>query len=320
MAERGETAPIMGEKHVLCVDIGNTTTRFGLFAVGDTRSGRGTSDGDGSAGALRVPANAGAGGPAKAAVPAPELLGSCEVTTRTPVTADEALIQIRHALELLPEARLDGAILSCVIPAITAAWRSACGRACAARALIVGPGLKSGVPMRYDDPSEVGPDRVADVVALRATYGAPAVAVDLGTTTNFEVLDARGAFAGGVIAPGVALGARALAEAAARLPMIELRAPAQVIGRNTRAAMQSGLVLGEVARIDGLLDGILAELAAEGLAASDADGGNAAEQPFPIVLTGDGAKTIARLLRHSAVVDDTLTLRGLALLWMRNQR
>lgn len=269
---------------VLCVDVGNTVTRFGLFR------------------AASAPDAAGAG--------QPELIGSCELTTLVPVTADEALVQIRHALELLGRDAVDGAILSCVVPSVGAAWKRACGRCCpGGRPLVVGPGLKSGIAMRYDDPSEVGSDRVADVVAAREAYGAPAVVVDLGTTTNFEVVDAQGAFAGGVIAPGVALGARALADAAARLPEIELRAPERVIGRNTRAAMQSGLVLGEVARIDGLLDGILAELAAGG-----------ASRDIPVILTGNDARHMAALLKHQAAVDETLTLRGLALLWQRNQR
>ena len=258
---------------VLTVDVGNTTTRFGLFAV------------------------------ETAAEPQP--LGSCEFTTQQPLTCDEARIQVRQALTLLPEHAADGAILSCVVPTLTDAWRQALAASCRSRPLVVGPGLKTGVRMRYDDPSEVGPDRIADVVAARATYGAPAVVVDLGTTTNFEIIDNEGAFAGGIIAPGVALGARSLAQAAARLPMIELRAPSRVIGRNTRAAMQSGVVFGEVARIDGLLDGAIAE---------------AGLTDPTIIVTGEGAGAIAALLRHDAVVDDALTLRGLALLWTANRK
>ena len=149
-----------------------------------------------------------------------------------------------------------------------------------------------------------GADRVADARAARDDYGAPVVVVDLGTTTNFEVMDAEGTFVGGIIAPGVALGARSLSAAAARLPMIELRAPAAVIGRNTRAAMQSGVVLGEVARIDGLLDAVMAELG----------------EPATVVVTGDGAEAISALLRHDAQVDATLTLRGLWSLWRANRR
>ena len=100
------------------------------------------------------------------------------------------------------------AILSCVVPSLAEVWRSALGKLCGARPYVVGPGLKTGIRMRYDDPSEVGSDRVADAVAARETYGAPVVVVDLGTTTNIEVVDESGSFAGGIIAPGVALGAR----------------------------------------------------------------------------------------------------------------
>lgn len=256
---------------VLTVDVGNTVTRFGIFTVGS-----GT----------------------------PRIAGACELGTGARFTADDAYLQLTHALSILPDIELDGAILSCVVPALEASWQRALTRISPTRPLVVGPGLKTGVKMLYDDPSEVGSDRVADIVAARDTYHAPTVVVDLGTTTNFEVIDATGAFAGGVIAPGVALGARALTEAAARLPMIELKAPRSVIGKNTRAAMQSGVVLGEVARIDGLLDAIMAEL------------GEVAQ----LVITGDAADAMATLLRHDAAVDPTLTLRGLALLWQRNRR
>lgn len=256
---------------LLTVDVGNTTTRFGLFSWTDD---------------------------------APELLGTCELTTPARITSDEARIQAGQALAAMGAEPTQDAILSCVVPTLTDAWRRALADLCGVRALVVGPGLKSGVRMRYDDPAEVGPDRIADVVAARAAYGAPVIAIDLGTTTNFEVIDAEGTFAGGIIAPGVALGARSLAQAAARLPMIELRAPENVIGRSTQAAMQSGVVLGEAARIDGLIDSIADELG---------DGA-------PVVLTGDGAQAIAALLRHETVVDETLTLRGLALIWQINRR
>lgn len=262
-------------ERVLTVDVGNTTTRFGLFAV--------EADGE-----------------------APELLGSCELTTQKQLTFDEARIQISQAFALLPAHDATGSILSCVVPSLQDTWRRALGADGRARPLVVGPGLKSGVRMNYDDPSEIGPDRVADVVAARATYGAPTIVIDLGTTTNFEAIDDSGAFVGGIIAPGVALGARSLTQAAARLPMIELRAPKRVIGRNTRSAMQSGVVLGEVARIDGLLDAMLTELGLN-------------DEPA-LVITGDGASTIAALLRHQTHVDDTLTLRGLALLWTANRK
>ena len=223
--------------HVLAADIGNTTARFGLLETAEA-----------------------------SAEGAPKLLSACEVTTRQPITADEARMQLGQILnELAGKASSrggacpspEGSILSCVVPTLTDAWHRALADTVPGRQLVVGPGLRSGVKLRFNDPSEVGPDRIADAVAARAAYGAPVVVVDLGTTTNFEAIDASGAFCGGIIAPGVALGARSLAEAAARLPIIELRAPERVLGRSTREAMQSGVVLGEAARIDGLLDAML---------------------------------------------------------------
>lgn len=255
------------EKCVLTVDVGNTTTRFGLFA-GD------------------------------------ELAGTWELTTAERLTVDEARMKLAQVALMMGEPLPADAILACVVPTLADVWRRALALACGSRPLVVGPGLKTGVRMRYDDPSEIGADRVADVVAARERYGSPVVVVDLGTTTNFEVVDETGAFAGGIIAPGVALGARSLAAAAARLPMIELRAPSSVVGKSTRAAMESGVVLGEVARIDGLLDAIFEETGHEA----------------PVVLTGDGAAKMASLLRHKTKVDDALTLRGLWALWKANQR
>lgn len=252
---------------LLAVDVGNTVTKFGVFA-------------------------------------ADELAGTWEVTTSERCTADEAWAQAACAIDMLGAPEPASAILSCVVPSLAEVWRSALGKLCGARPYVVGPGLKTGIRMRYDDPSEVGSDRVADAVAARETYGAPVVVVDLGTTTNIEVVDESGAFAGGIIAPGVALGARSLTAAAARLPMIELRAPERVIGRSTRSAMQSGVVLGEAARIDGLLDAVMDELGTDA----------------PVVITGDGAAQVAALISHDAVVDETLTLRGLHHIWLRNRR
>lgn len=253
---------------VLAVDVGNTETCFGLFRDG-------------------------------------KLVGRRALSTQARLTSDEALISTRGVLAMIaPEVAIDGAILSCVVPPLTEVWLQALRELSASRPLVVGPGLKTGVKMRYHDPSEVGPDRVADLVAARERYGAPVVVVDMGTTVNVEVMDGTGTFLGGLIAPGFRLGAKALSDAAARLPMIELRAPRAVIGRSTREAMQSGVVYGEVARIDGLLDMIVDELG----------------EKAPVVLTGDGAAVIATLLRHKSTVDETLTLRGLYLLWKANQR
>lgn len=302
------------DAYILTVDVGNSQIRFGLFAQ------------DGAA-----------------ATAAP--LSTCEITTPARLTADEARMRLDEVLRMLAcDAKalptgaptvsaadradsagaaemfvgvvrvsfaLSSAVLSCVVPALERPWTAALERACSGRVLAVGPGLKTGMRMRYDDPAEIGPDRIADAVAARAVYGAPCIVVDLGTTTNIEVIDAKGAFAGGVIAPGLALGARSLSAAAARLPQVEPAAPTRVIGRSTREAMRSGVVLGEVARLDGMLDMVLAEMRAEGAAGEDT---------VPIVITGDDAAALAALVRHDLTVDDTLTLRGLAELYRINQK
>lgn len=282
---------------LLAVDVGNTTTRFGLFADGD-----------------------GTGASAAAAEP----LGTWEVTTPERLTADEARLSAMQALAELPSegGHPQDAILSCVVPSLEAPWTQALAAATPARPLVVGPGLKTGMRLQYDDPSEIGPDRIADAVAARERYGAPAIVVDLGTTTNIEVIDGAGAFAGGLIAPGLALGARSLSDAAARLPVVDLRAPQHVIGKSTREAMRAGIVLGEAARIDGLLDMVASELAVSAAhpAVLEGSGSDVLTAPLPIILTGDNAAAMAAILRHEATVDDTLTLRGLAMLHRLNRR
>lgn len=289
------------DAHVLAIDVGNTTTRFGMMRV-DVGAGR--------MGAVGSHAEA----------PAPKALGTCEMTTRQPITADEARIQLIQAMDMLPHCTVAGAILSCVVPSLTEVWRRALAHALDVRPYVVGPGLKSGIKLRFKDPGEVGSDRIADAVAARATVGAPAIVIDLGTTTNFEAIDATGAFCGGIIAPGVNIGAQSLARAAARLPVIELKTPPQVLGRTTREAMQSGVVLGEAARIDGLIDAIRVELLGRDSTGAAINDGAPADQSIPIIITGENAEAMALLLRHQAIVDDTLTLRGLALIWQNNQR
>lgn len=275
---------------VLTVDVGNTSTRFGLFAQ----------DGIGAVACA---------------------LKTWEVTTPVRITPDEARMQLTQVLSVLVGSELRAGqldvrpiagVLSCVVPSLEHAWNEALSSVCTRRCYVVGPGLKTGVALSYDDPSEIGPDRIADAVAARALYGAPCVVIDMGTTTNIEVIDAGGAFAGGIIAPGLALGARSLSSAAARLPMVDLHAPRRVIGRSTRDAMRSGIVLGEVARIDGMLDMVVAEMRQTGAA----EGG----QRIPIVITGDNAQAMAALLHHEVTPEDTLTLQGLAELYRLNAR
>ena len=243
-----------------------------------------------------------------------ELMGSWEVSTPRHLTADEARDQVRDVLERVfagedagrvvsagEGARPQGAILSCVVPTHAEAWTRALTSLVDSRPVVVGPGLRTGLRMRLENPGDVGSDRIANVVAARETVGSPVLVVSLGTTTNVEVVDDSGTFVGGAIAPGVMLGARALDEAAARLPLVELQVPRRAIGRNTREAIQVGVVLGEAARVDGLLDAMMGEL---GYAP-------------PVVVTGHHAAVVAPLLRHGTTLDEQLTLRGLALIWGR---
>ena len=272
---------------VLTVDVANRLTRLGLF-VGD------------------------------------ELLSTWETSTPAHLTTDEARAQVAtflvrnqlHAPDFGRERAQvayhaeggqegpHGTVLSCVVPSHSGSWAKALGEAARIRALVVGPGIKTGVRMRLESPGEVGADRVANVMAARALLGSPAVVVSLGTTTNIEVVDASGSFVGGTIAPGLMMSLRSLNEVAARLPLVELRVPHRPIGRNTREAVQAGVVLGEVARVDGLLDYIMEQLG----------------QDAPVVMTGHHAAVVSPLLRHDASVDETLTLRGLKLIWDANQR
>jgi type III pantothenate kinase len=198
----------------------------------------------------------------------------------------------------------DDGIISCVVPSLTSEYASALEKEFGRRPLIVGPGLKTGIKMHYNDPAEVGPDRIAAMVAAAAAYALPLAVVDLGTATNILVLDAQGVFIGGLIAPGLELSARALSQTAAWLPVIEISPPEQVIGKSTRDAMRSGFILGETARIEGLIDMIWSELGEEG----------------EVILTGTDANKIAPLLAYDVQVDDTITLRGLALLYTRNRK
>jgi type III pantothenate kinase len=219
------------------------------------------------------------------------------------MTTDEARLMLIAFLtsEKLPIPT--SGIISSVVPGLTDIWAEALKLTVNARALIVGPGIKTGMQMRYNDPAEVGSDRIADCVAARAKHGSPVLVVDLGVSTNIMVVGDDGAFLGGLLAPGLALAARALFGAAARLPVVELTKPTTVIGKNTGDAMRSGLVLGEAARINGLIELIWEELGYQ----------------TKIVVTGSEAKAIASLLKYEVLVEPDLTLYGLMLLHQKNR-
>jgi type III pantothenate kinase len=202
------------------------------------------------------------------------------------------------------EQHLDGGIIACSVPNLTGIWAKALQTVLGSRPLVVGPGLKTGLKTHFNDPAEIGPDRIADAVGARQLYGWPLIVVDLGTSTSFSVVDEEGSYIGGLIAPGLELSARALSKAAARLPVIEVTRPAAVIGKSTREAMQAGFILGEVARIDGLIEAVWDELGYE----------------TAVVVTGEDAAAIAELLAHQCAIEPDLTLKGLALLFALNRK
>ena len=173
--------------------------------------------------------------------------------------------------------------------------------------VVVGPGVKTGVPLLYDNPKEVGPDRVVNTLAAHTLYGGPAIVVDFGTSTNFDVVSARGEFMGGALAPGIEISVDALAARAARLFKVELVEPRSVIGKTTVEALQSGLVYGFAAQVDGMVDRISRELSI---------GGDAA----PVVIATGGLSTLMMgLCERIDEHEPDLTLIGLRLVYEKNQ-
>jgi type III pantothenate kinase len=198
---------------------------------------------------------------------------------------------------------LDGIVLSTTVPQLAREYESFAERWAGTGLLVLGPGVSTGVPIRYDDPREVGPDRIANAVAALDRHGAPAIVVDFGTSTNFDVVSAAREYVGGVLAPGIEVSMDALFARAARLQNVPFAVPDRVIGKTTTAALQSGLVYGFAGQVDAIADRIRAELAAP-----DA----------PVIATGGLAELIVPHSRTITTVDQELTLHGLRLVWERN--
>lgn len=234
----------------------------------------------------------------------PDLEWQWRVATRSERTADELALLFGGFLELegLSFSRqITGVVLASVVPRQTQALREMVDRYFGFHPVVVEPGTRTGIPILYDNPKEVGADRIANAVAALAKFGGPAVVVDLGTATNFDVVSARGEYLGGVLAPGLQISADALFARTARLPRVELVAPRSVVAKNTVESLQAGLVYGTAHMIDGIVGRIQEEV---GRGEVIATGGLA-----PLIVP-----ECATVTQH----EPWLTLEGLRLIYERN--
>ncbi len=220
------------------------------------------------------------------------------VATESERTGDELGLLLRGLVDL--EA-VEGVVLSSTVPSLLRAYEEAAERA-GVKLLVLGPGTRTGIPVRYDDPREVGPDRIANAVAALERHGAPCIVVDFGTSTNFDVVSQEGEYVGGVLAPGIEVSMEALSARAARLFSVDFSEPATVIAKNTAASLQSGLVYGFAGQVDGIVERIRGELGVDA----------------QTVATGGLADLIVPHARTLDRIDPFLTLEGLRLVWQRN--
>jgi len=233
-----------------------------------------------------------------------ELADHWRVATVADRTEDELALMIQQFLGFHGfsfDAQVTGVAIASGVPRVTAALRLMTRRYFGFDAMVVEPGVRSGMPILYDNPKEVGPDRIANAVAAHAKYGGPAVVVDFGTSTNFDVVSAKGEFLGGVLAPGLQVSADALFSRTARLPRVELVPPRSVVGKNTVESLQSGLIYGMAALVDGVVERIAKEVG-----------------QGEVIATGGLARVVidecATVTRH----EPWLTLDGLQIIYDRN--
>lgn len=253
---------------LLVADIGNTNTVFGVF------DGR-------------------------------RLLRHWRTATERSRTADEHAVLLSQLFSLggLKLGDVRAVTVSCVVPPVLEVFRDVCRVYLGREPLLVGAGMRTAMPILYDNPKEVGADRIANAVAAYETYKSACVVVDFGTATTFDAISARGEYLGGAIAPGIMISLDALFHQTAKLPRVELTKPSRVIGRNTEASIQAGIVYGYVGMVDGIVELMRREL-----------GGG-----VHTVATGGLAELIGRESHQIEDIDPLLTLRGLSILYERNK-
>lgn len=218
----------------------------------------------------------------------------------------EYAMAFKNVLELhsIDTGTIDGAIISSVVPPVTDTLISAVKKIVDIKPMVVGPGVKTGIDIKTDNPKSVGSDMIVDAVAAIQSYGAPLIIIDMGTATTMSVIDKKGCYIGGIIAPGVRVSMEALVSMTAQLNKVSLEQPSKVIGSNTIDCMKSGLVYGAAGMLDSFIERMEAELGYE----------------TTVIATGGLAKVVVPLCKKKIIVDDELLLKGLKLIYDKNTK